>query len=170
MLHIGDVVAMRRQPDFDHVMRFTPQRSCAEALLAEGDVLLMARGAHNSACMLTATPPNAVAAAYFLIVRPTDPRLLPRYLAWYLNQAPVQEYFRRQRGQGAHMPVLRRVAVEALPVSVPPLDVQTLIVELDELLQAEARLTEELLAQRQRLCEALAQRAAGFSHFADIHQ
>jgi restriction endonuclease S subunit len=118
------------------------------------DILFMARGSRNYSILLGEIPGPALAAAYFFIVRASDERLLPAFLCWYLNQAPVERYLTRHSGRGVHMPVIRRSVLENLEIPLPDLETQKRIVELELLRKVEKDLSNRLAEKRKRLIEA----------------
>jgi len=66
---------------------------------------------------------NALAAATFYIVRPKASRVLPGYLAWWLNLPRVQAEIDASP-RGTSIAYIDREALETLHVPAPPLSVQ----------------------------------------------
>jgi restriction endonuclease S subunit len=140
--------------DIRELVRFYPALSRNDRLLEKGDLLFMARGAHNFTILLDDLPEPALAAACFFIVRVFSPEILPGYLSWYLNQAPVEHYLLAHSGRNVHMPVVRRAVLENIPVPVPPLDRQAMIAELNALMFKEMNLLQQLGQKRKELITA----------------
>lgn len=136
------------------MVRFHPALSRNDLPLEKGDLLFMARGAHNFTILLGDLPEPALAAACFFIVRVSSPEILPGYLGWYLNQAPVEHYLLAHSGRNVHMPVVRRAVLENIPVPVPPLDRQTKIADLNALMLKEMNLLQQLGQKRKELITA----------------
>ena len=144
----------------DSLIRFSPDLSRKDWLLKTDDVLFMARGVRNYSVQISDTPDSTLAAACFFIVRVSSDQVLPYYLCWYLNQAPVDHYLGRHSGRGVHMPVVRRSVLESIDIPIPPLEVQSKIAELDVLLRKELELFDKLAEKRKKLITAACLMAA----------
>ena len=151
LLQAKDVDGHRLVYRTDDLFRFDPVLSGKDWILKRGDVLFMARGARNYSVLLGEIPNSVVAAACFFIVRVSTEKLLPEYLFWYLNQAPVAHYLSRHSGRGVHMPVVRRAVLENLDLPLPPLGTQKKIAELDALMRQEQQLLDKLAQKRKNL-------------------
>jgi hypothetical protein len=138
----------------DQLIRFEPNLSRSDRCLQRDDLLFMAKGAHNFTLKLDEFPEPALAAACFFIIRLSSPEILPAYVGWYLNQAPVAQYLVLHSGRGVHMPVVRRAVLENIDVPVPSLTVQTTIAEMNALLSEELDLLQRLGRKRSELATA----------------
>lgn len=140
-----DVVTLpgRRQPDY----------------LQTGDILFMARGTRNHAAVVRALPSNTVCTPNFfhLRIKPEVNNLLPEFLAWQLNHLNAQRYF-SVCSQGSAAPSVNKTQLGDLYVVVPPLVQQRLMVELLGVAKREQALLEQLIENRQRMTNAVAQR------------
>jgi hypothetical protein len=146
-LHTGDLVAVA----------FDSDQEKYEA--RQGDVLFLARGHRLFATAITEPLRGTVATGYFFVLRPSFGKLLPRYLAWYINQPPFQAALRVFM-KGSHQPLVARKDIEDLEVEIPPLATQEAIVALDDLRVKELRLMEALQKKRSQLVQALSMKAA----------
>lgn len=136
------------------MIRFYPDMSRRDLILKKDDILFMARGIRNYSVLLQEIPDSTLAAAYFFIVRVSNKVVLPGYLCWYLNQAPVEHYLNRHSGRGVHMPVVRRSVLENIEVPVPALEIQKKIMEVDSLMREERDLLSRLAEKRKELVTA----------------
>ena len=125
----------------------------------QGDVLFLARGHRLFATAITEPISGAIATGYFYILRPKMKTILPRYLAWYINQPPFQAVLRTFM-KGTHQPLVSRKDIEDLEVQIPPLSVQEAIVELDDLEVIEQRLLAALQEKRSQLVQGISMQAA----------
>lgn len=146
-LHADDLVPVRIDAD--------PEKYEAR----QGDVLFLARGHRLFATAITHPLHDTVATGYFFILRPTTEAVLPRYLAWYINQSPFQAALRTFM-KGTHQPLVARKDIEDLEVEIPPRKTQEAIVALDDLRVKELRLTLALQEKRSQLVQALSMKAA----------
>lgn len=125
-------------------------------LLAHGDVLFAARGANNYAVFVDNPPERAVCSPHFFVVSVKGKdKLLPAFLAWQINQAPVQQQL-DAAATGSHIRNIRRQALEELRIAVPPMKTQHAVVEFDRAASSERRLLENLIINRKQQTDALA--------------
>jgi hypothetical protein len=154
LVQARDVDAERLTYRTDQLIRFHPTLSRIDRRLEKGDLLFMARGAHNFTIALGDVPGPALAAACFFIIRLSDPGILPGYLGWYLNQAPVAQYLFQYSGRGVHMPVVRRAVLEDIEVPLPPKTIQAKVSNMNDLLNTELNLLQRLAQKRRTMVTA----------------
>ena len=160
LLQAKDVDAHHRSYRTDALVRFLPRLSGKDWFLKPGDILFMARGARNFSVLIDKLPDHVLAAACFFIVRIAISEILPKYLCWYLNQSPVEEYLKRFSGRGVHMPVVKRSVLESIDVPLPPIKTQKQVSEMTMLLQREQDLYKKLAEKRKNLMTEICLRAA----------
>lgn len=122
--------------------------------LDKGDVLFVAKGQNNHAVVFDLDLTTVVAASAFFVIRPERSKVDPAYLAWWINQQPVQEYL-HQNMAGTYIPNINRPTVEGITVPLPPLEHQRLIATVHGLAHAEQRIMRELAVKRQQLVDHL---------------
>lgn len=123
--------------------------------LEPGDVVFVARGARNYAVCLRDIPKPTVCSPNFFLLRIKSPNMLPEFLAWQINRAPAQRYL-ASNAEGTDQLSIRRPVLEAMPLAVPPLSQQQLIVSLAEAAVHEERQLHALIRNRQQQLDALA--------------
>jgi hypothetical protein len=124
--------------------------------LQPGDILFSARGQRNIAVCLDDPPARAVCSPHFFLIRVTDASVtLPEFLAWQMNLPQAQRYF-SQSATGSYITSIRRQVLEALPILIPNLDRQRLLVQLAKAAQREEQLTQKLLENRKRELDLVA--------------
>ncbi len=123
--------------------------------LEPGDVVFVARGARNYAVCLRDVPKPTVCSPTFFLIRIKSPTLLPEFLAWQINRAPAQRYL-ASNAEGSDQLSIRRPVLEALPLALPPLQQQHLVVSLAEAATQEERQLHALIRNRQQQLDALA--------------
>ena len=74
----------------------------------------------------------------------------PKYISWYINQLPVQNYI-KQNLTGTYTPTVNRKVVENIPLKLPGLEEQNRIAELGDLAIKEKYLHAQILEQREIL-------------------
>jgi hypothetical protein len=124
--------------------------------LTNDDVVFTSRGTRTLAYPLAATPKRAVCAPQFFVLSVEKPgTLLPEFLAWQINQKPAQDYLQRA-ATGAYIQNIRREVIENLPLVVPPIQQQTLIVKFWRASQRERVALHQLIENRTNQLEAIA--------------
>ncbi|MDP2826034.1 MAG: restriction endonuclease subunit S [Sulfuritalea sp.] len=124
--------------------------------LVAGDLLFVARGNHYYAVALEAVPHGTVCGSHLYHLRlKRGSAVLPEFLAWQINQPPIQRLL-RQAAEGSNQLSIRRAELEALPISVPPLAVQERIVGLAQTAARERTVLDKLILNRERQLSALA--------------
>lgn len=123
--------------------------------LEPGNVVFVARGTRNYAVCIQDVPKPTVCSPNFFLLRIKSPTLLPEFLAWQINRAPAQRYL-ASNAEGSDQLSIRRPVLEAMPLAVPPLHQQQLIVSLAEAAVHEERQLHALIRNRQQQLDALA--------------
>lgn len=121
-------------------------------LLRTGDILFISKGQNNNAVAFLENDeglPYVASSALFVIT--VDQRIAnPFYVAWYINQLPVQSYI-KQNLTGTYTPTVNRKVVENISIKLPSLDEQAKIAALAGLTLKEKKIREELLLKRELL-------------------
>lgn len=122
-----------------------------------GDILFMARGTRNDAAVVKDLPHNTVCTPNFfhLRLRPEAFNLMPEFLAWQLNHVDAQRYF-AMCSQGSAAPSVTKTQLGDLPVVVPPIEQQKLMMQLVGAAQQEQALLRQLIENRRRMTDAVA--------------
>ena len=154
LLQARDIDAERLTYQAGSLVLFNPDLSRKDWALKSDDVLFMARGTRNYSVLISDIPDSTLAAACFFIVRVSSNQVLPYYLYWYLNQAPVDHYLGRHSGRGVHMPVVRRSVLESIEIPIPPLSIQNKIANIDLLMRKELELIDKLAEKRKKMITA----------------
>jgi hypothetical protein len=138
--HLRDGMPYVFEPE--HRLLILPGRDTQRYQIHGGDVLFMSRGTRNLGWAIEALPEPALAPVSFYVLRPHK-RVLPSYLAWFLNQGQAQTVIDQIR-TGAGTPIVQRKDFEQLEVVVPGLETQQRIVELGALQVREQELLKQL--------------------------
>jgi len=139
--HLGDEPVYAYKDE--HALRMNLEGRPDRYLIAPGDVLFVSRGMSNRATYVARIPDATVSTAVFYVLRPRRD-LDPRYLTWYLNQAPTQMAIGQIR-TGAGTPIVQRKALMELSMPVPDLATQRRIADVFELMNRERRLCQRLV-------------------------
>ncbi|OPY78027.1 MAG: Type I restriction modification DNA specificity domain protein [Syntrophorhabdus sp. PtaU1.Bin153] len=146
--------------NLESLSKVAPKGDMTRYIVKKDDVLFLSRGQRNYAIPIRTSLESTIAASYFFILRIKTAVVLPEYLAWYVNQAPAQEYLRNIARRGTHMPLVPLSAFSDLEVELPDLDTQKTIMEISELQEREKQLTKDLQEKRFRLVTSMCLKAA----------
>ena len=148
----------------EHTLRITPVRDAGSYLVKTGDVLFISRGTRNIAVQIETVPELTIATATFYVLRITSDRILPGYLAWCVNQRPIQVQLDEIR-TGAGTPMIPRPAFSKIQIPIPSLENQRSIVGLARLQSRERDLRQRLLEETATLHRAMGTAILhGFTH------
>jgi hypothetical protein len=144
--HLPEFGAYRYDPQHEH--RLLLKTRVDKYLLSPGNVLFMSRGILNRAVLIESVPERALASASFYILKPKE-EVEPGYLAWCLNQEPIQAKIAEIR-TGAGTPFVPRSDFSMLTIVLPSLEIQRKIYVIGDLLVHERSLLNRLREQFDR--------------------
>jgi len=98
-----------------------------------GDVIIAAKGVNHFAFTYNEEVKPAVASSMFIVLRQFDKyRVDPRFITWYINRPKTQSFLARS-SKGSGIPSINKSTIGDLELSIPGLDKQKLILEIDKL-------------------------------------
>ncbi len=118
-------------------------------LLKDGDVLYAAKGTKNFAAVFENHNEPSVASTSFFVIRPTDKKLLPQYLAWFLNNHTTQTLLKGQ-AIGTSIPSISKQVLENLEITVPNIEIQKAILQITKLRNKEKLLKQKIETLREK--------------------
>lgn len=118
-------------------------------LLKDGDVLFAAKGTKNFAAVFENHNEPSVASTSFFVIRPTDKKLLPQYLAWVLNSHSTQTLLKGQ-AIGTSIPSISKQVLENLEIAVPSIETQKAILQITKLRHKEKSLKQKIETLREK--------------------
>lgn len=118
-------------------------------LLKDGDVLFAAKGTKNFAAVFENHNEPSVASTSFFVIRPTDKKLLPQYLAWVLNSYSTQILLKGQ-AIGTSIPSISKQVLEHLEISIPSIEKQKAILQITKLRNKEKSLKLKIETLREK--------------------
>ena len=124
-------------------------------ILQENEIVVIARGLDNTAALMTQTS-NVIPSNQLLIISIKAQSVLPQYLCWYLNRRGTQAQLKNMH-MGTSIPSLSKKELGALPISVPDLQTQQKIIELDKLNDKQKTVYTELMNNSDMLLEGIVQ-------------
>lgn len=128
--------------------------------LLRHDILFVAKGSNNCAIEYVLDFPQAIASSAFFIIRPDRDKVVPTYLAWYINQPPVQRYL-KENIVGTYTPSINKSVIESIMISLPEKSTQEKIAMIDRLRKKELLLKELISEKRDAVIDALLLNRAG---------
>jgi restriction endonuclease S subunit len=139
--------------DWPEVTRVNLESVKTDDILKQGDVLFKSRGSSHTALVMGEIDEDVIAVSQFFILRPKE-KLLPEYLAWYINQQKAQQYI-SLCSAGTAIQHISKKALEELDIPVPDMETQKKIANLYWLSQKEKFLTEQIQKMREILINAV---------------
>jgi restriction endonuclease S subunit len=118
-------------------------------LLRQGDVLFAAKGTKNFAAIFENHNKPAVASTSFFVIRLSNKKVLPEYLAWFLNSHTTQLLLKSQ-AIGTSIPSISKQVLEALEIPVPGIETQKAILQITKLRSREKKLKQEIETLREK--------------------
>jgi restriction endonuclease S subunit len=153
---IGDLVYLQAKhfDEFGHLHSVLhpdlPAEGISEKhLLRDGDVLFAAKGTKNFAAVFENHNEPSVASTSFFVIRLTDNKVLPRFLAWFLNNPTTQTLLKAQ-AIGTSIPSISKQVLENLEIPVPDIKTQKAIVEISKLRNREKFLKQQIEVLRDK--------------------
>ena len=127
-------------------------------ILKNGDILFISKGQNNNAIAFSEERLKGpyIASSSLFVISINSKIANPDYIAWYINQLPVQNYI-KQNLTGTYTPTVNRKVVEYIPIQLPNLEEQANIATLGNLsikekaLQSQIKDLRELLIHTQLL-------------------
>ncbi len=118
-------------------------------LLRDGDVLFAAKGTKNFAAVYEHHNKPAVASTSFFVIRLTNKKVLPEYLAWFLNSHSTQTFLKGQ-AMGTSIASISKVVLESLEIALPGIETQKAILQITKLRTKEKALKQEIETLREK--------------------
>lgn len=118
-------------------------------LVFPGDVLFRSRGDNNTAVIAAGGEGDrAVALLPLIVLRARKEMVLPEFLMWLVNQPEAQRYL-DSCARGTKLRMIPRDCLDKLPVGIPDLATQKLVVAVSRLAAREASLLRELADKKE---------------------
>jgi restriction endonuclease S subunit len=118
-------------------------------LLKDGDVLFAAKGTKNFATVFENHNEPSVASTSFFVIRPTDNKVLPQFLAWFLNNHTTQTLLKGQ-AIGTSIPSISKQVLENLEIAVPSVETQKAVLQITKLRNKEKSLKQKIEMLREK--------------------
>jgi len=121
-------------------------------ILKNGDILFISKGQNNNAVTFSTNTSQGlhIASSALFVIEVNRNKANPNYVAWYINQPPVQNYI-KQNLTGTYTPTVNRKVVENIPIQLPTLEEQAKIAALGILAIQEKTLHTKILEYREVL-------------------
>lgn len=165
-LNCGDYRVIRLQDirddntvNWSEIARVDVDSIKQDDILKKGDVLFKSRGSSQSAIVIDRDEDDVIAVSQFFILRPKE-KLLPEYLAWYINQRKAQRYI-AECSAGTAIQHISKKSLEGLDIPVCDMETQKKIADLYWLSQKEKAITKRIQKMRKTLINAIMLKAIG---------
>lgn len=132
---------------FPLIPQVTLKNNLEKRLLTKSDVLLMGKGVNNVSFAFDPSIHPAMLPSTAFIVFSISPafekKVLPGYLAWYLNQSRSQQYL-KANAKGSSPPSISLDVVADFEIHIPSLSIQKNILKIHNLRTRERELKTEI--------------------------
>jgi hypothetical protein len=159
LIQIKDLDAAEGVIGSGSVMLSNEDGRYAKHLLQAGDLLFQSRGSRHPVAVVESGL-RGIAAMGLHTIRPDRTRVLPDYLAWWLNHPTSQTVFRDDLARGSYIPFVSLGDLAQFRVPVPALDAQRRIAAVNRLRRQERALASKLDQLNQQLVDAATLAAA----------
>jgi restriction endonuclease S subunit len=122
---------------------------------AEGDVLMRLSQPYT-AVYVDKHHTGLLIPSYFAIIKVDQEKVLPQYLAWYLNTSNVKKELERSQA-GSRIPSTNQHVIRNLPFERLPTSKQKALIELNQLRQKEKLLYRKLMEEKELYYQAIVQ-------------
>jgi len=122
--------------------------------LQKNDILFIAKGSNNFAMVYDLDLKTAVASSAFFVIRINRSIANPYFVAWYINQRKVQQYLTENMA-GTYIPNINIDTVKNMKISMPSMEEQNRIAELNQLMLKEQYLINAAKEKRKKLLETI---------------
>ena len=139
-----------------HALRMVPKRAPDKYRVYPGDVLFVSRGIRNHAVVVESVAENSIASGTLYILR-AKKGVDPVFLAWCINQLPVQAKIAQVR-TGAGTPIVQRNDFGLISLPFPDKARQSQIAKLSQLMAREKQLREQLAAETEHFHRQVGQK------------
>lgn len=127
--------------DYDGLTKTDYDGKKDDVYLREDDILCVSKGPRLYTIVLEDVPDNVVANLHITIVRANSERAIPGYISWFLNNS--QAYYQKI-SQGSGVSHMKKQDLANLPIELPSLENQKIIVEMEKLKRKERHILNEL--------------------------
>lgn len=125
----------------------------------EGDILIRLNHPYT-AIYIDKSYSGLLVPSSFAIIKIDDRKVLPEYLAWYLNTDNVKNELERSQA-GSRIPSTNQHTLKKIPIHLAPLTKQKTIIELFQLYQKEKMLYKKLLEEKELYFKGIVQQILG---------
>lgn len=136
------------------IANFTPRSD--RYFLNEEDVIMISKGYNLNAYLIPHRLGKAVAVNSFIILKVTSSKIIPAYLAWFLNSKRTQ-HFLKAVASGTSTPSLSKRTLEGVEITLPSKEKQQLFCKIDQLKRKEVYLHEQIAKKKEELVDAMLQ-------------
>ena len=143
----------------DGLVRIVPETKVTPYEVESGNVLFLSRGQNPWAVAIGELPLTCIVPSSFYILRLDRDRILPEYLAWFLNSAAALTALKSIM-RCTNISFISKTDLQELSVPVPPLSVQAQIADLNRLCDHERELLNELGNRKKTLIDAVCAKLA----------
>lgn len=142
--------------EWEQAVRVSLEENMKSYYLRDNDILFVMRGGRYYATHMQSVPQQAVASMHFFRVRIKPKKdVVPEFLFWQLEQTPAQRYYSGIEA-GSAQKSLRLADFSEIPIVLPALERQHMLVQAVRSLKASIKNMEAGIANSNNLIAAMA--------------
>lgn len=98
--------------------------------------------------------------SYFAVIKVNEEKILPQFLAWYLNTDSVKNELQRSQS-GSRIVSTNQQAIKHIPITETPIDKQKVLIKIYQLFQKEIFLYKKILEEKELYFKGITQQLLG---------
>jgi len=138
--------------DFRNLLRNKLDNVKPNQYIQQGDILFKNRGKNFTAAFIDVLVNNTIATSHFFIIKVENKNVIPEYLAFVLNDEPIQKLLKIGTG-GTSIQTLNKKFLENIEITIPSIDIQNKIIKLNNLVEQEQKLLKRKIVLRKLLID-----------------
>lgn len=139
--------------DLNNVKTFLSREVDTQHLLRGGEILLKkSQSSQYVSGVFREGPNNLVPSNHFFILRINkglEDEIIPEYISWYLGEDVARKHF-QSLAAGMVTAIIKKTDLGKLKVSIPPINVQKKLVEIQQLALREKQMMERFILLREK--------------------
>lgn len=138
--------------NYEEIENVRIEKILPKHLLKQGDIIFKAKSGDNTAACIDRAEDNLLATSHYILMSVKEghkDKVLPQYLAMYLNSEYAQSYI-KARSEGTVLAIVKISGLETLEVVLPTLEEQAQLSELYDLMLQERVMMQKLMLEREK--------------------
>jgi len=136
------------------MLKVSQQDHFDKFMVSAGEIVFRGRGAGFVAAVMPHAELPIVVASPLIIIRPNLKKVDPHYLVWAMTNDHARRYY-AEHSRGSNIVGIGKRDLDQLEIDLPPINVQKMIGQVEQLAAEEQRLLTRYQKAKSRLVEAM---------------